>query len=389
MNDIRLSDAKRIVFKVGSSTLLDDGGKIDGTVLHRLAALWASLHKDGKELIIVTSGAVQMGRPLLSLDHKGDEIPSKQAAAAVGQSKLMALYDSFFTICGINVAQILLTRGDFADRHRYINARNTLNILLSEGIIPIINENDTVAWEELKFGENDSLAALVGSLLDADVVCLLSDIYGLYTGDPRKDKNAKHIPIVKEINSDITALAGGVGSRMGSGGMKSKVDAARITSQSGIPLVITMGRDVDNILATLRDEGTYTVFLPVERRLRQRDRWIAYASNPTGSLNVDSGAEKALKEHKSLLPVGIIAVNGDFPEGSVVTVIGEKNNIIGRGIVNHGAEKIRGALGKQTVISMKSFTAIISFWRSNHERIYVQSRGKSQRSSQTGSHPFL
>ncbi len=348
MSDIRLSDAKRIVFKVGSSTLLDDGGKIDGEVLHRLAALWANLHKNGKELIIVTSGAVQMGRPLLSLDHKGEEIPSKQAAAAVGQSKLMALYDSFFTICNINVAQILLTRGDFADRHRYINARNTLNILLSEGIIPIINENDTVAWEELKFGENDSLAALVGSLLDADVVCLLSDIYGLYTGDPRKDQNAEHIPVVKEITGEITALAGGVGSRMGSGGMKSKVDAARITSQSGIPLVITMGRDVDNILAMLRDEGIFTVFLPVERRLRQRDRWIAYASKPTGSLHVDSGAEKALKEHKSLLPVGITAVNGDFPEGSVVTVIDGNDRVIGRGIVTHGAEKIRAALGKHS-----------------------------------------
>ncbi len=347
MAEHRLTDLKRIVFKVGSSTLLDDDGQIDGTVLHHLAALWSTLHREGKELIIVSSGAVQLGRPHLSGEHKGEAIISKQAAAAVGQSKLMALYDSFFGVCGIDVAQVLLTRGDFADRHRYINARNTLNTLLAEGIIPIINENDTVAWEELKFGENDSLAALVAGLADADIVCLLSDIYGLYTGDPRKDPKAEHIPVVDEITAEIAAIAGGVGSRMGSGGMKSKVDAAKIAAQSGIPLTITMGRDVDNIRAMLRGEGTFTLFRPGEKSLRQRDRWIAYASEPAGSLTVDDGAANALRRHKSLLPVGIVAVDGDFSEGSVVTVK-DSGGIIGRGIVGYGAAQIRSLRGKRS-----------------------------------------
>ena len=345
MTDI-LSKAKRIVFKIGSSTLMDGCGHIDGAALHHLAALWADLHKEGKEIIIVSSGAVALGRPHLSKDHKGEAIPSKQAAAAVGQSKLMALYDSFFGICGISVAQVLLTRGDIADRQRYINARNTLNILLDERIIPIINENDTVAWEELKFGENDSLAALVGSLLDADLVFLLSDIYGLYTGDPRKDENAKHIPVVEEITADIAALAGGVGSTVGSGGMKSKVEAARIAVQSGIPLAITDGKDVNNIRASLNGEGKCTVFLPTEHGLRQRDRWIAYASEPAGRIIIDDGAVAALHMKKSLLPVGVLDVIGDFAENSVVTVETAEGRAIARGITNYDAKTIGNIKGQ-------------------------------------------
>ena len=341
-----LSSAKRIVFKIGSSTLLDENGNIDGAGLHHLAALWSNLHKEGKEIILVSSGAVALGRPHLSKEHKGDAIPSKQAAAAVGQSKLMALYDSFFSVCGISVAQVLLTRDDIADRQRYINARNTLNILLEERLIPIINENDTVAWEELKFGENDSLAALVGSLLDADLIFLLSDIYGLYTGDPRKDKNAVHIPEVTEITPEIAALAGGVGSSVGSGGMKSKVEAARIAVQSGIPLAISMGKDVNNIRACLEGKGKCTVFLPTEHGLRHRDRWIAYASEPAGCLIVDEGAAIALNTNKSLLPVGIVDVKGEFSENSVVTVATADGRVIGRGITNYSAQTIRQTKGQ-------------------------------------------
>lgn len=347
MSDI-LSDAKRIVFKIGSSTLLDQNGNIDGAALHHLAALWADLHNAGKELIIVSSGAVALGRPHLSKFHKGEAIPSKQAAAAVGQSKLMALYDNFFGICGISVAQVLLTRDDIADRHRYINARNTLNILLDERIIPIINENDTVAWEELKFGENDSLAALVGSLLDADLIFLLSDIYGLYTGDPRKDSTARHIPVVVEITPEIAALAGGVGSGVGSGGMKSKVDAAHIAVQSGIPLAITQGKDMDNLRACLNNNGKYTVFLPAKHSLKHRDRWIAYASKPTGCIVVDDGAVTALNRKKSLLPVGILEVRGDFRENSVVTVETSSGQPVARGITEYDAKTIRSIKGKHS-----------------------------------------
>lgn len=345
MADI-FSDAKRIIFKIGSSTLLTDTGEIDGSALHHLAAVWADLHKAGKEIIIVSSGAVALGRPHLSHHHKGEAIPSKQAAAAVGQSKLMALYDSFFGICGISVAQVLLTRDDMADRNRYLNARNTLNILLRENIIPIINENDTVAWEELKFGENDSLAALVGGLIDADIVCLLSDIYGLYTGDPRKDSNAELIPEVTEITPEIVALAGGVGSKVGSGGMKSKVEAARIANISGIPLAITMGKDTDNLTAVLQGGGIRTVFLHQEKGLKHRDRWIVNGSEPMGSVTVDEGAAKALLNHKSLLPVGVTAVDGDFSENSVIAVFDAKGKEIARGITKYSAERIAEIKGR-------------------------------------------
>lgn len=336
-----LSNANRIVFKIGSSTLLDGEGKIDGSALHQLAAFWADLHRQGKEIILVSSGAVALGRPCMSPQNKGDAIPSRQAAAAVGQSRLMALYDSFFGICGITVAQVLLTRDDIADRQRYINARNTLNILLNERIIPIVNENDTVAWEELKFGENDSLASLVGNLLDADLIFLLSDIYGLYSGDPRKDDGAVLIPEVNDITPEIMSLAGGVGSTVGSGGMKSKVEAAKIAVQSGTPLAISMGKDVSNLKNCLEFGGKCTVFYPAGHKLGQRDRWIAYASEPAGAVIIDGGAASALFARKSLLPVGIIDVQGDFTENSVIVVQTSDGHHIARGITNYSSGNIR------------------------------------------------
>ncbi len=345
MTDI-LTAAKRIVFKIGSSTLLENDNSIDGVTLHHLSALWSNLHKEGKELILVSSGAVALGRPQLSHDNKGDAIPSKQAAAAIGQSKLMSLYDAFFSVCGIAVAQILLTRDDFADRKRYINARNTLNILLAERVLPIINENDTVACEELKFGENDTLAVLVAGLLDADLVILLSDVYGLYTADPRKSSDARRIDDVTEINEEIMNLAGGTGSRIGSGGMKSKVEAAKIAGQSGIPLAITMGKDVGNLRACLMGGGKRTLFIPAERGLKQRDRWIAHGSAVKGAIIVDHGAAAALALHKSLLPVGVKATEGDFPENSVVFVKDQQGKEIARGITNYSAAKIETIKGK-------------------------------------------
>lgn len=345
MADI-LTAAKRIVFKIGSSTLLDDDGNIDGAALHHLAALWSNLHREGKEIILVSSGAVALGWPQLSRANKGESMPIKQAASAVGQSKLMSLYDNFFSVCGIAVAQILLTRGDFADRKRYVNARNTLNILLAERIIPIINENDTVAFDELKFGENDTLAVLVGGLLDADLIVLLSDIYGLYTEDPRKNKDAKHIDTVTEITDEIVAIAGGVGSRVGSGGMKSKVEAAKISVQSGIPLAITMGKDVNNIGDCLNGSGICTVFIPADHGLKQRDRWIAYGSALKGAITIDDGAAAALSSHKSLLPVGVKATEGHFSEGSVVAVKDKRGKEIARGITNYSAAKIEEIKGR-------------------------------------------
>ncbi|MDO4542891.1 MAG: glutamate 5-kinase, partial [Bacillota bacterium] len=189
--------AKRIVFKIGSSTLMSPEGGFDGGVIHQLVALWSDLHKEGRDIILVSSGAIGLGWGDLGLQRKPKAIPEKQAAAAVGQSKLMTMYDSFFSPCGIGVGQVLLTRDDIADRRRYLNARNTLNILIQDRIVPVINENDTVAFEEIKFGENDTLSAMVGGLLDADLVVLLSDIAGLYTGDPRRDPAAT---LIKEVH---------------------------------------------------------------------------------------------------------------------------------------------------------------------------------------------
>ncbi|MEE0775669.1 MAG: glutamate 5-kinase [Bacillota bacterium] len=347
MSDL-LSNCKRIVFKIGSSTLMKDNGQVDGATIHRLTALWSSLHEEGKEIILVSSGAIAMGWGDLGLKAKPKAIPEKQAAAAVGQSKLMALYDDFFSVCGIGVGQVLLPRDDIADRHRYLNARNTLNVLLKERIIPIINENDTVAFEEIKFGENDTLASLVGGLIDADLVLLLSDIDGLYTADPRKDTSATLIHQVTEINDKIRELAGGVGTTMGSGGMKSKVDAAKIAGQSGIPLIICQGKDVANIADILKGGQRCTIFLPHEQGLKHRDRWIAYGSAIEGSVTADSGAVRALLHGKSLLPVGVIACEGTFGRGSVIAVKDPTGKEIARGITNYHAADILDIMGKKS-----------------------------------------
>ncbi len=241
---------------------------------------------------------------------------------------------------------MLLTREDIADRHRYLNAKNTLNVLLDKGIIPIINENDTVAYEEIKFGENDTLAAMVAGLVDAELVLLLSDIDGLYSGDPRKNRDAKLITLVEEITPDIQALAGGIGSAMGSGGMKTKIDAANIAGKSGIPLIIAMGKDVEAIKGVLDGQEKGTLFLPKDHALGHRKRWIAYGSSLEGSVTVDNGAKDALLHHgKSLLPVGTVAVEGDFERGSVIALKDQDGVELARGIVNYNAGDIAKILG--------------------------------------------
>ncbi|MEG0874542.1 MAG: glutamate 5-kinase [Clostridiales bacterium] len=346
MSDL-VKNAKRIVFKIGSSTLMAENGKFDGAVIHQLVALWANLHNDGKDIILVTSGAIGLGWGDLGLKEKPKAIPEKQAAAAVGQSKLMSMYDTFFTPCGIGVGQILLTRDDITHRHRYLNARNTLNVLIKDKIIPIINENDTVAFDEIKFGENDTLAAMVGGLIDADLVVLLSDIAGLYTDDPRKNSNAKLIKEVFEITDEIQGLAGGVGTEMGSGGMKSKIEAAKIACDSGIPLVITDGKDVNNLSQLFAGFDNCTVFYPHGQGLKHKDRWIAHGSSVEGSVSADDGAIRAVHKGKSLLPVGVVKVCGNFGCGDVISVIDKKGKEIARGIVNYDAHDAKRIMGKQ------------------------------------------
>jgi len=345
----QIKKAKRIIFKIGSSTLLDAEGRLDGPVLHQLAALWSLLHREGREIVIVTSGAIALGWPFLGLQAKPKSIPEQQAAAAIGQSMLMAMYASFFQSSHIAVGQILLTRDDIADRRRYLNARNTLNVLLDKGIIPIINENDTVAYEEIKFGENDTLAAMVAGLVNGDLVVLLSDIDGLYSNDPRKDPNAHLLSLVEEITPAIEALAGGSGSSMGSGGMKTKIEAAKIAGQSGIPLIIAMGKDVEAINGILAGEEKGTLFLAKDHALGHKKRWIAYGSSLEGAVTIDDGAKEALLFHgKSLLPVGAIAVEGAFGRGSVIAIKDKDGMEIARGIVNYDAADIGRILGSHS-----------------------------------------
>lgn len=342
-----VKNARRIVFKIGSSTLMSDQGGFDGGVIHQLVALWSDLHQDGKDIILVSSGAIGLGWGDLGLQKKPQAIPEKQASAAVGQSKLMTMYDTFFSPCGIGVGQILLTRDDIADRRRYLNARNTLNILIQDRIVPIINENDSVAFDEIKFGENDTLSAMVGGLIDADLVVLLSDIAGLYTDDPRHNPQATLIKEVHEINEEIKSIAGGVGTELGSGGMRSKVDAAKIAGDSGIPLLITDGKDVEQLRNIFRGDDWCTIFYPHKHGFRHKDRWLAHGSSVEGGVIADDGAIAALRKGKSLLPVGIVEVKGRFGCGDVIAVLDKRGREIARGIANYEAKEAAAVVGKK------------------------------------------
>lgn len=331
---------RRIVVKVGSSTLSHATGKLNINQMEHLVRELANLRNAGKEVILVTSGAQGAGIGRLGLSSKPKTIPEKQAVAAIGQGLLMHMYEKLFAEYGIVVAQVLLTREDIMDRKRFLNARNALNALIQMEAVPIINENDTIAVEEIKFGDNDTLSALVASLTDADLLILLSDINGLYTGNPSTDKSAVLIPLVREINSDIERLAGGSGSGLGTGGMVTKIHAARIAMNSGFPMIIAHGSEDKVISKIIKGEELGTLFLPKENRLHSKKKWIAFGSCVAGKVVVDEGAGKALAEKgKSLLPSGVIEVEGNFEMGNTVSVHCD-NSEIGRGIVNYSSLEI-------------------------------------------------
>jgi glutamate 5-kinase len=352
--DLRNFDnVRRVVVKVGSSTLSYPNGKLNIDQMERLVRQLADLRNRGKEVILVTSGAVGAGIGKLGLGRRPKTIPEKQATAAVGQGLLMHMYEKLFAEYGIIVAQVLLTREDIMNRKRFLNARNALSALLQMEALPIINENDTIAVEEIKFGDNDKLSALVASLIDAELLIILSDIDGLYTGDPSKDKGATLIPLVRDINGDIEHLAGGSISGLGTGGMLTKIQSARIAMNSGFPMVIAHGSAEKVINRIIAGEPVGTLFLQSENKLHSKKRWIAFGANVQGRIYIDSGAQKALAEAgKSLLPTGIIEVEGDFDLGSTVSVFfGAKE--VGRGIVNYTSEEIRQIKGKKTKDIMK------------------------------------
>src|SRR5262245_23834388 len=317
-----LTRARRIVVKIGSGLITaPDQGPV-APLMAGLAADLAALVADRREVAVVSSGAIATGVARLGLSARPRSIPEKQAAAAVGQSALMWHYEQAFKPHGIRVGQVLLTREDISDRSRYLNARNTLLALLDFSVLPIVNENDTVAVEEIKVGDNDNLAALVAHLIDADLLILLTDVDGLYTGDPRRDPAARRLETVEAITEDIQRLVFDAVDRISVGGMSTKLEAAQKANAYGIPMVIASGREPGTLARLLKGEAVGTYFQPRDDRLAARKRWIAFAAPPQGRLMVDAGAKKALTERgKSLLPSGLVDVEGQFAAGAVVGLV--------------------------------------------------------------------
>jgi glutamate 5-kinase len=339
----------RIVIKVGTNVLRAGTERIHRPWLIDLARQMAQLNTEGHEPILVSSGAIFTGRELLGLDRpiQRKDIPHKQMLAAVGQGHLLALYQQIFEMYHLIVAQALLTRADLANRTRYLNARNTLLLLLQRKIIPIINENDVVAVDEIKFGDNDKLSAMVANLVDADLLIILTDQLGLFTADPRRNAKAELIPQVVTIDDTIRAIAGGSGA-VGTGGMSTKIEAAELATRSGTDVVIAPGNEPDSILRILRGESLGTRFPSQTSRVESRKRW-SLAEAAQGSIKIDDGAAKALTQAgKSLLAVGVTEIQGDFERGATIRILNQRGQEVGRGTANYNAENLRAICGKQS-----------------------------------------
>ena len=335
--------------KVGSGLVTAPGQGPDSRRIAALAADIAACVRDRREVTLVSSGAIATGAARLGLKDRPRSIPEKQAAAAVGQSALMWQYEHAFKRHGIPVGQVLLTGEDIGDRPRYLNARNTLLTLLEFGVLPVVNENDTVAVDEIKVGDNDNLAAVVGHLIDADLVVLLTDVDGMYTGDPGRDPDARRLDVVESVTDDLKRHVYESTGRLSVGGMTTKLEAASKTTAAGIPLVIASGSEPSVLQKLLRGESLGTLFLAREDRLKARKRWIAFAAPPQGRLTVDAGAMRALPERgKSLLPSGVLDVEGEFPAGAVVRVAEAGGGEFARGLCNYDAGELRRIRGAKT-----------------------------------------
>ena len=344
----RLTDAKRVVVKVGSSLLVDsDKGRLNRAWLESLAADVAASRKRGQEVILVSSGAIALGRRHLTLGTGKLKLEESQAAAAVGQIRLAHAYKELLDIHEITVAQILLTLGDTEQRRRYLNARGTLNTLLALGAVPLINENDTVATAEIRYGDNDRLAARVAQMVGADCLVLLSDIDGLYTSNPNLDPDAQFIARVLEITPAIEAMAGGSGSDMGSGGMQTKIAAAKIAVAAGCHLCISLG-SVEHPLQRIAEGARCTWFMPSSTPLATRKQWIAGTLKPAGAISVDDGAVRALMGGKSLLPAGVTRAVGRFDRGDTVSIVGPDGTEIGRGICAYSDVDAARIIGRKS-----------------------------------------
>ncbi len=337
-----LQDVRRIVVKLGTGILTDGRKRPDQVQFAQLAAQVAALRQSGREVVVVTSGAVGAGMGVLGFEGRPRELAALQACAAVGQSRLMAMYETLFRHYGVGIAQVLLTYDDLADHARHLNARNTLLTLLEREVVPIINENDAVSVTELKFGDNDRLSALVASLLPADLLVILTTAEGLIQdfGTP----GARRIPVVEKLDERVESEAGGTTSATAVGGMRTKMDAAKIVLRSGIPLVIANGRRFDGLARILAGEDEGTLFVPQAGRLPSRKRWIAFFHRAAGRLVVDDGAREALcARGRSLLAPGITTVEGEFQAGQVLSIADATGREFARGIVRVAASALRGA----------------------------------------------
>lgn len=344
-----ITGARRIVVKVGTSTLTHATGKLNLLRIEKLVRELSDLANQGKEIILVSSGAVAAGMDRMGLAERPKTIPEKQAAAAVGQGMLLHIYEKIFGEYGQVVAQVLLTREDSVNRSRYANSRNTLLTLLSMRVIPVINENDAVAIDELKIGDNDTLSAMVASIVEADLLIILSDIEGLFTDNPATNPAAKLIAEVADITPDIEKLAGGPGTVRGTGGMYTKIQAAKIAVNSGVAMVIASGIRDGVLPAVIAGKAVGTIFLSKENRLHIRKRWLAFGSRLHGAVTVDKGAEKALLESgSSLLAAGISAVEGEFEQGNTIRIVTVTGREIARGLVNYSADDCRRIVGAHT-----------------------------------------
>ena len=337
-----LRDARRIVVKVGSSLVTNEGRGLDAAAIGDWCRQLAALASEGREMVMVSSGAVAEGMKRLGWAIRPRELPELQAAAAVGQMGLVQMYESQLSQHGIISAQVLLTHADLADRERYLNARSTLLALLAMKVLPVINENDTVVNDEIKFGDNDTLGALVANLIEADTLVILTDQRGLYSADPRKDAKARFVDVARAGDEALERMAGGAGSAIGRGGMLTKVLAAKRAASSGASTVIAWGRERDVLLRLAAGESIGTALVATTAKLAARKQWMADHLQLRGAVTVDAGAVGKLRaEGKSLLPIGVVAVEGEFARGDVIAVRSPEGQEVARGLANYSAAETR------------------------------------------------
>jgi glutamate 5-kinase len=352
-DDIRgqiISKVKKVVVKIGTGVLTTDDGYIDKSQTKRLAEQVVELKKMGYDVVVVSSGAIGSGMGELGIEKRPSTLPELQAVAAIGQSKLISTYDECFKLHGYHAAQILLTREDFEDRQRYLNTCNTIHTLFQLNAIPVVNENDTISVDEIKFGDNDALSALMTNLLNAELLIILSSVDGLYDKCPTAKSKATVIPVVENVSREVKQLAFDSKTVRGVGGMQTKLEAASIVTNAGEAVIIANGR-MDNVLKRImQGENIGTLFLPKEEKLASRKRWIGYTIKPKGKVYVDDGAARALSDKgKSLLASGILLVEGTFSKGDIVSICkGEKGVIFARGLTNYSFEEIEKIKGRST-----------------------------------------